>query len=200
MHEIGAILCCLPFSVLILGIIYWLHRRTIFIYLLQSNAMGGDRLTLLRTLLFQSPWLYRFLRVLLGGVFILAGSSKLLDPRAFARIISAYGLLPDELLAPVAIGLPGIEVLAGVGLLFHVWGSLEITGGLLAGFLLVLGYAIWKNLDVDCGCFSQSEIEAGNSLRTAFLRDIGLMAISLYLICRQRFQNRSRSIRSSRAT
>ncbi len=140
------------------------------------------------------------MRVLLGGVFIIAGSSKLLDPRAFARIISAYGLIPDELLAPVAIGLPGIEVLAGVGLLFNVRGSLKVTSGLLAGFLVVLGYAIWKNLDVDCGCFSQSEIEAGKSLRTAFLRDIGLMAVSFYLICWQRFQNRSRSIRSSTAT
>ena len=127
---------------------------------------------------------------LLGGVFIIAGSSKLLAPRAFARIISAYGLLPDELLAPVAIGLPAIEVLAGVGLLFNIRGSLEIIIGLLTGFLFVLEYAIRKNLDVDCGCFSPSEIAAGNNLHTAFLRDVGLMAVSIYLIFWQRFKNR----------
>lgn len=140
------------------------------------------------------------MRVLLAGVFIIAGSSKLLDPRAFARIISAYGLLPDELLAPVAIGLPAIEVLAGVGLLFDIRGSLKIISGLLAGFLLVLGYAIWKNLGVDCGCFSHSEIEAGKDLRAAFVRDIALLAISFYLIFWRRFQNCSRSIQTSTAT
>ncbi len=124
----------------------------------------------------------------------MAGGYKLHDPRAFARIISAYDLLPGELLVPVAIGLPAIEILAGAGLLLNARGSLKVISGLLAGFLFVLGYAIWKNLDVDCGCFSQSEIEAGNSLRTAFLRDLGLIAISFYLIFWQRFQNRSRSM------
>jgi len=130
------------------------------------------------------------MRVLLGGIFVIAGSSKLLDLRAFARIISAYGLLPEELLVPVAIGLPAIEILAGAGLLLDVRGSNKIICGLLAGFLLVLGYAIWKNLDVDCGCLSQLEIEAGKNLYAAFLRDLGLMAICCYLIFWQRFRNR----------
>ena len=152
---------------------------------------------LLRKLFFQSPWLYRLIHFSLGGVSIIAGSSKLLDPRSFARVISAYGLPPDQVLAPIAIGLPAIEFLAGLELLFNVRGSLKIISGLLAGFLFVLGYAIWKNLDIDCGCFSQSEIEAGNNLRIAFVRDIGLMVICFYLIFWQRFQNRSHSIRSS---
>jgi uncharacterized membrane protein YphA (DoxX/SURF4 family) len=150
----------------------------------------GPSLTLLRTLLFQSPWPYRLMRVLLGAIFVIAGGSKLLDPRAFARIISAYGLLPEELLVPVAIGVPAIEILAGAGLLLNARGSLKIICGLLAGFLFVLGYAIWKNLDVDCGCFSQLEIEAGKNLHAAFIRDLGLMAVSFYLIFWQRFQNR----------
>lgn len=126
------------------------------------------------------------MRLLLGGIFVAAGGGKLVDPRAFARIISAYDLLPDELLVPAAIGIPAIELLAGLGLLFNLRGSLTTICALLTCFLFALGYAIWKNLDVDCGCFSQLEIQAGNNLRTAFLRDLGLMAASFYLMARQR--------------
>jgi uncharacterized membrane protein YphA (DoxX/SURF4 family) len=129
------------------------------------------------------------MRLLLGGIFAAAGVGKLVDPRAFARIISAYGLLPEELLVPAAIGIPAIELLAGLGLLFNVRGSLTTICGLLACFLFVLGYAIWKNLDVDCGCFSQLEIHARNRLRAAFLRDLGLMAASFYLMAWQRVHN-----------
>ena len=130
------------------------------------------------------------MRLLLGGIFLIAGVAKLVDPRAFARIISAYGLLPEELLVPAAIGLPAIELLAGLCLSFNVRGSLAAICALLTCFLFVLGYAIWKNLDVDCGCFSQLEIHAKNSLLSAFLRDLGLMAVSFYLMAWQRVHNR----------
>jgi len=128
------------------------------------------------------------MRLLLGGVFLIAGGAKLVDPRAFARIISAYGLLLEQLLVPAAIGLPAIELLAGLCLWLNVRGSLAAICGLLTCFLLVLGYAISKNLDVDCGCFSQLEIHARNRLLAAFLRDLGLMAVSFYLMAYQRVQ------------
>ena len=147
-------------------------------------------MTFLRTSLFYSPWLCCLMRALLGGIFLIAGGAKLVDPRAFARTISAYDLLPEDLLVPTAIGLPAIELLAGLGLLFKVRGSLATICGLLTCFLFVLGYAIWKNIDVDCGCFSQMEIHARNSLFVAFLRDLGLMAVSFYLMSCQRVRNR----------
>lgn len=130
------------------------------------------------------------MRLLLGGIFAAAGGAKLLDPRAFARIISAYDLLPEELLAPVAIGIPAIELLAGLGLLFNVRGSLTTICALLTCFLFALGYAIRKNFDLDCGCFPQLEMQAGNNLHTAFLRDLGLMAASIYLMAWRRIRNR----------
>ncbi len=130
------------------------------------------------------------MRLLLGGIFLMAGGAKLVDPRAFARIISAYGLLPEQLLVPAAIGIPASELLAGLCLCLNVRGGLAAICGLLTCFLFVLGYAISKNLDVDCGCFSQLEIHARNNLLGAFLRDLGLMAVSLYLMACQRVHNR----------
>jgi uncharacterized membrane protein YphA (DoxX/SURF4 family) len=127
-------------------------------------------------------WAYRLCGVVLASVFIYAGLSKLWAPRAFARLISAYDLVPDPLLAPLAIGLPVIEVLAGAGLLLGIRGSLGTLLGLITLFLGVLGYAIVNHMDVDCGCFSPEEIDARKTLRLAFFRDLGLLALAAYMV------------------
>jgi uncharacterized membrane protein YphA (DoxX/SURF4 family) len=137
------------------------------------------------------------MRLLLGALFVFAGVSKLLDPRGFARIISEYGLLPNALLAPVAIGLPALELVAGTCLLFDVRGSLKVTTGLLTVFLIVLGYAILYDLDVECGCFSADEIRAHGVLKLAFARDLGLLAISIYLMIWHRFKRGFRKFDSN---
>jgi uncharacterized membrane protein YphA (DoxX/SURF4 family) len=145
----------------------------------------------LKRLFFGSPWLYCATRVLLGGIFIWAGGVKLINPRAFARTLSGWGLVPDELLVPVAIGLPVIEILAGLGLVFDIRGSLKAILGLLLMFLAVLGYGIMSNLNVDCGCFSAEELHAHSSLRIAFLRDLGLLGMAGYLLVWHWCQKRS---------
>ena len=145
----------------------------------------------LKRVFFCSPWPYRASRVFLGGIFIWAGAAKLINPRAFARTLSAWGLVPDELLVPVAIGLPVIEILAGLGLVFDLRGSLKVISALLVMFLAVLGYGIMSNLNVDCGCFSAEELHAQSSLRIAFLRDLGLMGMVGYLFMWRWFQRRS---------
>jgi uncharacterized membrane protein YphA (DoxX/SURF4 family) len=134
-----------------------------------------------KTLLFRSPWPYRVVRVCLGAIFVWAGAAKIVDPRAFARVISGYGLVPESLLVPVAIGLPVLELVAGMGLVFDVRHSLKLVCALVVLFLVVLGYGILNQMDVDCGCFSGEELDAQRSLRTAFLRDLGLMAAVGYL-------------------
>jgi uncharacterized membrane protein YphA (DoxX/SURF4 family) len=123
----------------------------------------------------------RLVRFSLGSVFIYAGLSKLLDPKAFAKIISYYDLVPESLLAPVAIGLPVLEVIAGIGLFFAVRGSLSVTFGLLVTFVFVLWYGILKNLNIDCGCFSPQELKSQASLWHAFYRDIGMITAVGYL-------------------
>lgn len=128
-----------------------------------------------------SPWLNYLIRFILGSVFLYAGVAKLLDPKAFARVISQYDLVPENLLAPVAIGLPVLEVLAGIGLFFAVRGSLSVIFGLLLMFVFVLWYGILKNLDIDCGCFSPQELKSQASLRHAFYRDIAMIAATGYL-------------------
>ena len=123
-------------------------------------------------------WLYRLCRWTLGGIFIYAGGIKLLEPEIFAILIEAYGIVPEGLLMPVAIGLPLLEVIAGFGLLFDIHRSLALITGLLVLFMVVLGYGIWMGLDVDCGCFGPNDPEAKafHGLRLSLFRDLVMLA------------------------
>jgi uncharacterized membrane protein YphA (DoxX/SURF4 family) len=131
-------------------------------------------------------WLYHVLRLGLAGIFIYAGLIKLLDPRAFGHAIAQYDLIPEALLPLVAVGLPALELLAGVGLCFEVRGSLTIIAILLLIFLVILGYAVWNHLDIDCGCFTADELDAQHSVKTAFWRDLIMIGAALFLYWRRR--------------
>jgi hypothetical protein len=109
------------------------------------------------------------------------GSFKLLDPRTFAHSIAQYDLVPEGLLPLVAIGLPGLELLAGLGLILEVRGSLTVIGILLLIFVVILGFAVWHNLDIDCGCFTGDELDAQQGVKTALWRDLIMMGVTLFL-------------------
>ena len=123
-------------------------------------------------------WIYKLTRWSLGGIFIYAGSIKLLDPKTFAILIEAYGVLPENLLMSVAVALPALEVAVGIGLLFDIEGSLSVITGLLVLFIAILGYGIWMGLDVDCGCFGAEdpEAEAFHGLKVSLYRDLVMLA------------------------
>ena len=130
-----------------------------------------------------SIWPYRGVRIILAVIFLWAGVVKILDPDSFAIILEAYELLPNSWIMPVAVGLPALEILAAIGLLFDLRGSLVVVTGLLVLFLAILSYGIWLGLDIDCGCFGPGdpEGEAYKGLRPALYRDIVLLAGVAYL-------------------
>ena len=131
-------------------------------------------------------WLYHLLRLSLACIFIYAGFIKLLDPRAFAHAIAQYDLLPEGLLPMVAVGLPALELLAGLGLVIEVRGSLTLVVILLLIFLVILGYAVWQNLDIDCGCFTAEDLTGQEGLKMAFRRDLFMIGATLFLYWRRR--------------
>ena len=53
-------------------------------------------------------------------------------------------------------------------------------------FLVILGYAVWHNLDIDCGCFTADELDAQHSVKTAFWRDLIMIGATLFLYWRRR--------------
>ncbi len=137
------------------------------------------------------------LRWVTGIIFIYAGGVKLLEPRVFATLIEAYGILPDTFILPVAVFLPLLEVVGGIGIIFNIKGSLSLIAGLILLFLLILGYGITMGLDVDCGCFGSgdSESKAFHGLKAVFLRDLFMMAGVFYIFLWRRYQkNKSREL------
>jgi len=132
---------------------------------------------------------YKLCRWGLGAVFIYAGSIKLMEPQVFAVLIDAYGVLPVGLLMPVAIALPALEVIAGIGLIFDIEGSLSIIAGLLVTFIGILAYGVDIGLDIDCGCFGPEdpEAEAFHGLRGALYRDLVMLTGVIFMFSWRRY-------------
>ena len=96
-----------------------------------------------------------FLRILLGLIFVISSWGKIRYPRVFAESLSAYQVLPDNLITLVALTLPWLELLAGLLLLvgYRVRGGALVIGAMSALFFLVVSSVIWRGLDLSCGCF-----------------------------------------------
>lgn len=143
-----------------------------------------------------SPKLDLIVRLVIGSVFIYAGFIKLIDPKAFAKVISQYDIVPDILLPVVAIVLPAAEFLAGLGLVMNIRGSLMVIFNLLIVFIMVLGYGIFNDMNIDCGCFSTEEINAHNSLKQALFRDLFMILATCYLYVYKRVKYETNPVRS----
>ena len=131
------------------------------------------------------PWVRTGGRVLLGGVFVVAGVLKVPDPAAAVRAVRAYRLLAEPLVAPVAFGLPVIEIAVGLALLAGVFVRTAAIASavLLVVFIAAVGSAWARGLQIDCGCFGNGgQVAAGE---TAYplevLRDLGLLLVALTL-------------------
>lgn len=93
-------------------------------------------------------------RLLLAGVFLAAGLSKLRAPDALADAVGRYRLLPARLVPLVARGLPPLEAGAGALLLA---GALSRPAAALAAALLVafagaMAVNLWQGRRFACGC------------------------------------------------
>lgn len=129
-----------------------------------------------------APLSYLLARLTLAGVYIAAGASKLGQFQDFAVVISGYGLAPQWALMPLAVGLPLLEIAAGLALLADLRGSLAVLTGLTLMFMAVLWHGISLGLNIDCGCYAPGDPEADayHGLEQALLRDVGLLALAMW--------------------
>jgi hypothetical protein len=104
------------------------------------------------------------LRVVLGGLFLLAGFNKLAEPRDFAFAIKGFDLgMGSDLLSVLAFVVPWAEVLAGAALVLGVWarGAAGLLCVMLGGFTGGLLSVILREKNVDCSCFGQLKLFCG---------------------------------------
>jgi len=147
----------------------------------------------------RSQWMFHLCRLLLGLVFVYASYDKILHPQAFALAVYNYQILPDAVINMTALTLPWLELLLGLCLLFGVLlpGATVAGATLLINFLGALMFNQIRGLDMHCGCFS-TETKAGPVGWGTVLRDLGFLAISLYLLIVV-FLFKHRSVRSFRS-
>ena len=122
-------------------------------------------------------------RWLLGLLFIASALGKIADPAGFASNVAAYRLLPMQAVNAFAIVLPWVEFLVGLALLN---GIASRSGALLAialnlMFLVAVGSAMGRGLDIDCGCVTVVKSTVGWGL---IARDMMLLALSLLVLRR----------------
>ncbi|OLT16984.1 hypothetical protein BJF78_13715 [Pseudonocardia sp. CNS-139] len=128
-------------------------------------------------------------RLVLGGVWIAAGASKVTDLDASVRAVRAYRLLPETAAQVVGAGLPLVEIVLGVLLVvgLGVRVSAVLSAVLMAAFVAGIASAWARGLRIDCGCFgSGGELAAGADPAYGWelARDAGLLVVALFLAAR----------------
>lgn len=107
-------------------------------------------------------------RLVVGGVWVVAGAVKLPVPAENVRAVRAYQLLPEAVVPTVGYALPILELLLGlclvVGLLTRV--SAVLSGLLLIAFIIGISAAWARGLEI--------------------ARDVGLLLLSAFLVWRPR--------------
>jgi len=116
-------------------------------------------------------------RLGLGCLFLWSSSLKLLQPYDFLSNVYSYELVGPKLGMLTAIILPWLELFVGLCLIggIFVSGALVVTIGMAALFTFTLSLAVYKGLEITCGCFGDNS-EVVNF--TTVLRAIGLMLLS----------------------
>jgi len=96
-------------------------------------------------------------RIILGIILIYASYHKILDPAAFSKNIHNYHITDNLVWVEnlVALILPWLELFVGVFLIIGVFleGATSITIGMLIFFIIILSQAVFRGIDVHCGCF-----------------------------------------------
>ena len=130
-------------------------------------------------------------RLALAGVFVTAALPKIADPVAFASSVDAFRVIDSGLSGWVAVGLPWLELVLGIGILLPV---IRRASGALIGLLLLLFIALhlsaWaRGLDISCGCFGSETGEAPADYRWLILRNLLLLGAVLLVLKQDRRNN-----------
>jgi uncharacterized membrane protein YphA (DoxX/SURF4 family) len=131
--------------------------------------------------------LFIVLQIGMGGLFIIAGTLKILDPSNFLTAIETFQLLPYPLAYFIAYLLPWMEIICGLALIFKKgqMSALIILTALITVFIIALALSWGRGLDIVCGCFGNP-----GSLKTNYpwllTRNFALLAVIILILIRNK--------------
>src|SRR3954469_3959675 len=115
-------------------------------------------------------------RLVLAGVFVVAGWAKLSDRVGTREAVRQFGV-PESLAKPVAILLPLAELVVAVLLVFRGSAVLGAIGAavLLGLFIIGISVNLARGNRVDCNCFGQ--LHSAPIGPSTLVRNVVLMAL-----------------------
>ena len=122
----------------------------------------------------------------LAVMWIVRGTTKLGNHMTVARNIEAYDIFTPYWSSLLANIIGPLELAGGLILLLGIkirpagW----VSFGVLLLFVIGLSSAYARGLQIDCGCFGPDPDNTGGDLLWAIIRDIGLIAVTLFMIYR----------------
>ena len=125
-----------------------------------------------------------YVRIFLGAVFLMSGLTKAVAPTQFARDLRGYRLLPAPASNVLAWLLPYLELTTALMLLFGFrieWAALAAIG-MLASFMIAIGTAMVRRLNLTCSCFGLLYREQVGWSTQA--RDAVLLGLALFVLRR----------------
>ena len=135
-------------------------------------------------------WVGTLCRLVVGGVWLVAGALKVTDPAGSVRAVRAYDLLPEAIVPTVGHLLPLVEIIVGVlllaGLLTRSAAVLSVL--LYVAFIVGIASAWARGLQIDCGCFGGGgfDADAREKYPWEIARDVGLLLASAWLVWKPR--------------
>ena len=128
-------------------------------------------------------------RLILGFMFILVGVGKIAGAEHFAKEIGNYRMLPEMLVNIMAITLPWIELAVGIMILYGIRlkANAALAAGLLLVFIIAVGTAWGRGLNINCGCYSNIAQQTVGLPK--ILENLGLMLLAaiIYFFPRKEF-------------
>jgi uncharacterized membrane protein YphA (DoxX/SURF4 family) len=123
-------------------------------------------------------------RVVLGGIFVVAGASKVGHAAEFAQQIAAFRLLPQPVIAPMALVLPFLEIMLGgylvVGLFTRA--AAWVAALLLLVFDGAIASAVVRGMTLNCGCFGTHDTTVTSWAEVA--RDAVFVLLAVFVALR----------------
>lgn len=126
-------------------------------------------------------------RLVLGGLFVLAGYMKLTNGDFSYASVKAFDLgLSEPLLQVLARVVPWAELLSGLLLVLGLWarGAAVLVMAMMAAFIVGIASVMLRGLDVKCGCFGALKLFCGDEpmgwchlIRNSVMAAAGLLIV-----------------------
>jgi len=106
--------------------------------------------------IFSNEKLLLALRIIMGGIFILASVDKIMNPSMFSMILREYKLIPGIFIPLVAVTLPWVEFFTGIFMIANIFAQscALIMIGLNIGYIIGIVLNLIWGLVHECGCFT----------------------------------------------